>query len=131
MHGSPDHVNSVFAYGDKSFSLEGGWVEPAGWKFYMGYRFMFDKAIVEYDGRLKPSMTVYTDAGTEHPEPDAAFRAEKDNGGNISHLAAYYNELRYFLECVRDGKTPQVATLEEGAKTVELVFRELAAFVRR
>lgn len=130
MHGSPDHVNSVFAYGDKSFSLEGGWVEPAGWKFYMGYRFMFDKAIVEYDGRLKPSMTVYTDAGTEHPEPDAAFRAEKDNGGNISHLAAYYNELRYFLECVRDGKTPQVATLEEGAKTVELVFRELAAFVR-
>lgn len=129
LNGRPDHIHSVFTYGEKTFALEGGWVEPSGWKFYMGYRFVFDRAIVEYDGRNKPSMTVYTDAGTEHPEPDTAFRQEKDNGGNISDLAAYYNELEYYLGCVRDGKTPEIATLEEGVKTVELVLGELDTFL--
>ncbi len=35
-------------------------------------------------------------------------------GGNISGLGGYYNEIKYFLDCLKQGKEPVIALLEEG-----------------
>lgn len=48
-------------------------------------------------------------------------------GINVTNLGPYYTEIKYFAECVRDGRPVEVAPLSEGIKSARLAFREWKA----
>jgi predicted dehydrogenase len=56
----------------------------------------------------------------EEPELDA-----KDEGGNIKSRGAYYTEIEYFANCVREGKQPEVTTAKDARESVRLLLAEI------
>lgn len=63
--------------------------------------------------------------GAENPELTRQFQGQSGAGGNISSLGGYYNELKYFVECLNTGTEPVIAPLCEAVKSMELCRREI------
>ena len=64
----------------------------------------------------------------EHPELNPEYNVSDNTAGiNVSNLGPYYTEIKYFAECVRDGKPVEVAPLSEGVKSVEVALKEWKA----
>ena len=108
---------------------EGVWDVSADVKFKAGFRAYFEEATVVFDGAEIPSLCVYKkDGDVEVPRLHMEYDVESNEAGiNISNLGPYYTEIKYFAECVRDGKDIEKAPLVEGAKSVDLAIREWEA----
>lgn len=118
-----DHVFGTFTYGDAIVKSEGCWDMVSGYPFNAGFRVCFEKATVVNNGGLM----VYKDNG-EHFTPE--FKSECDMsvdvGINVSSLGAYYTEIKYFIENIVSGNGEEIASLEEGIKSAELVWKEIS-----
>ena len=134
--GMINHIITTYQFGNIFVTAEGLWDVSPALKFRAGFRACFEEATVVYDGEKSPSLTVYKKDGTvETPKLTAEFERQDDTAGiNISNLGPYYTEIKYFLQCVMDGKPIEAAPLAEGVKPVELALREWEAakdFVKR
>ena len=50
----------------------------------------------------------------------------------LSALGGYYNELRYFVDCLENGHAPAIATPAQGVESVRTVLAEIkSATLRR
>lgn len=131
LQGSQDkeHIFSLYRYEDAVVSIEGGWDYPSGFPFEMEYRVRFERATVTFSSARSPSLLVYEENGTVlEPVLEKSFISESSElGGNISSLGGYFNEIRYFLECLKQGREPVIAPLEEGIKSFRLTMKELEA----
>jgi predicted dehydrogenase len=127
VNGQNEHIFSIFEYSDTVVSIEGAWDYPSGFPFEMAYRVNFENASVVFSTSQSPSLMVYNNDGTSiQPELKKEFSAEdKELGGNLSSLGGYYNELKYFIECLKDKKPAEVAPLEEGIASFRLTMREI------
>ena len=65
----------------------------------------------------------YTKMTELHPE----YEGQTNTGINITNLGPYYTEIKYFLECLQDGKEITLAPLQEGVKSVEQALEEWEA----
>lgn len=116
-------VLSICSYDNFTVSLEGGWDYPKDYPFQMTYKVIFEKAVVEFSGGVK----VYTADGVFDAEIKKESTAKSEGlGGNISDLGGYYNELSYFVNCLKNNNKPQRATLSDGAASVKFVEKELS-----
>ena len=123
------HIFSLYRYGNTVISIEGGWDYPSAFPFEMGFRIKFERAVVTFNSNDNPSLRIFLDDG-KISEPILAknFESESENTtGNISSLGGYYNELKYFIQCLRDGIEPNISPLEEGIESFRLIMKELAA----
>jgi len=125
---NPDHIFSILKYGDTIVSIEGGWDFPANMPFEMRFRVRFDNAVVSLCSNDAEPLKIYTQSGEIiMPKVDTEFHSKDSSlGGNISSLAGYYNELKYFIECLNENKEIEIAPLTEGIKSLKLVMSELA-----
>jgi predicted dehydrogenase len=146
--GRPEHVHAIYEYpgsvkadaavdaevedavatpSQTVVSLEGGWDFPQGFPFEMAYRADFDGAIVAFSSATTPSLHIYTTEGeTFDPEIKPTFYQDNTyQGGNLSNLGGYYNELRYFIDALTQRKPVVVAPLIEGIRSARLVWREV------
>ena len=110
-------------------SSEAGW--SAADPFEMTFRAAFEKGTLLYSSRQEP-LTLYM-AGRKPrqlkvPTPKAGKAAA---GGNISDLGGYFNELKYFVDCLKKNKTPDAVTIEDARDTLALVFQEMASAKRK
>jgi hypothetical protein len=48
-----------------------------------------------------------------------------DVGGNISELGAYYNEDKYWIECLQNDKYPERVTSKDAKASLEIVLKEI------
>ena len=56
------------------------------------------------------------------------YNATSDVAGiNVSNLGPYFTEIKYFVECIQEGKEIETAQVCEGVKSVELALREWEA----
>ena len=123
--GAWDYVFTNYHYPNLPVSAEGGWTvaDP----FDMSFRAVFDKGTLAYSSRLEP-LTLYAPGKkpvkVKVPQPRTRTVAA---GGNISALGGYFNEIKYFVDCLKKGKHPEVVTPEEARASLGLVFRELAS----
>ncbi len=116
------HVWSIFEYSDKVATAEAAWDLPANFPFLMAFAAVFEKGTVEFDSQKKKSLAIYDGENVEYPE----VQSEKmQGGGNISELGGYYNEIKYFVECVKRGEEPELVTPEEAKASLELVLTEI------
>jgi predicted dehydrogenase len=80
-----------------------------------------EHASVTY-GYGTPSLMVYPNDGEpfepEMPQPPVKESAAKE--GNVSSLGGYYNEIKYFLECVKTGRKTTIVTPRDAREAVRL-----------
>lgn len=107
--------------GAKSLA-EGSLVLAPGYPFHMALLVACEKATIRFDSAASPSLVIYPkEGGSMVPElPVARVRESAGSEGNIASLGGYYNEIKYFLDCLEAGKTPEVITLEEAREAVRL-----------
>lgn len=128
--GANTHIRSLYGYKEAAVSLEGGWDYPESFPFEMAYQVQFEQATVVFRSSASPALAIYEANGAVINASsaldsglDAAAAAEGDGGGNITSLGGYYNELRYFVETLQQGKPLEQATLEDGCQSLELLLQ--------
>lgn len=121
------YILTIADYGKFTVSLEGCWSLPKDFPFQMTFRVIFEKAVVDF---TPEGLKVYNDEGVTVPQLKKENTSKSENlGGNISDLGGYYNELVYFVKCLKENKKAERATLEDGAKAVAFVEKELGAII--
>ncbi len=121
------HLFTTYSFDGIAVTAEGGWNYPAKWGFRMGFEAIFENAVVEFDSAATPTLMITEGAGKRKPMAFTPPRigSSKANGGNISSLGGYFNELRYFIDCIESGRKPAIATPEQAADSVRTVLAEI------
>jgi len=92
---------------------EGGWL-AGPYPFSMGATLAFESAAVEYHSAKSPALTVYPHKGQpEHP--------------TIPEAEGYVDELRYFIDCLRQGRPIDRVPPKSSAQSVAIVEAEIAS----
>ena len=116
------YINTLMQYKDFTVTIEGTWDLPATRPFESSFRVVFEKATVENAGG---KFTVYTNDKAEEIKIEKKKLAGGVEGGNISDLGGYYNELVYFTDKAKSGEKIEKATLCDAAKSLEFVLGEI------
>jgi predicted dehydrogenase len=128
--GSWDQIATHYHYPDVAVSAAGGWwdvPEP----FEMTFRAIFAKGILCYSSRNQPLVSYEEGKPPAPVQVPQVKTGDVQAGGNISSLGGYYNEVKYFVDCVKVGRAPETATAEDARDAVALVFREMASAQRK
>lgn len=113
--GRNNYLSTRYHYGGMHVMAEGGWYE-APILFEMGYRAVFEKAAVYYVG---DRLTLYPTKGEIReiqPEECPAYAASAD---------AYFNEIRYCIDCIRDNAYPVLAEPKSTLHSLAVVQKEI------
>lgn len=88
-----DYINAVYKYPDFFICAEAAWFN-CDFKFSSAFRFQFEHAVLDFNGK---SLVTYLENGETHTlEPETGA----ENGLDLPDCDAYYNEIRYFTNCV-------------------------------
>jgi predicted dehydrogenase len=111
--GEIDHVVAQYQVASgAAVSAEGGWVMGAGHGFEMSFTVIFENATVDFNS-------------TRSSEPLRLF--ENDGKSHVISVEAgdgYLGELRYMIDCIREGRAPRIVTARDGAGAVEICEAE-------
>ncbi len=117
------YINSILSYGDFCVGVEGTWALPGNYPFGASFRVVFENAVVE---NLGGHFLLYKDGGVEEIRIEKKELGEGGfEGGNLSDLGGYYNELLYFTERAAKGEPIGEATLPSAASSLEFVLKEI------
>ncbi len=107
------------ASGAKS-AAEGSLNLAPGFPFNMALLAACEKATIRFDSAASPTLVVYPFDGASFapPLPDPNIGVSTETQGNIGSLGGYYNEIKYFLDCLEAGRKPAVVTPEEARESV-------------
>ena len=117
------YVNTLLRYDDFVVGVEGTWDLPASYPFTATFRVVFEKAVVENAGG---KFALYTRDGVSEIKIEKKELVGGVEGGNISDLGGYYNELAYFCQKAKTGEKIEQATLCDGVLSLEFLLKELA-----
>ena len=110
-----DYIHAVYEYPGFFITGEASWFD-CEYPFQSGFRFQLERAVVELrDGVLK----VYPSGGAPFAVEMEAGAAP--NGINLPASDAYYNEIRYFTDCVLEGRFPDRVKPEELECVLDLI----------
>ena len=116
------YINTLMLYKDFTVTVEGTWGLPTTRLFEASFRVVFEKATVENAGG---KFMLYTDEKSEEIKIEKKKLDGVVDGGNISDLGGYYNELVYFTDKVKKGEKIEKATLCDAAKSLKFVLGEI------
>ena len=110
-----DYIHAIYHFDDFFIATEAAWFD-CKYKFQSGFRFQFEKAVLEFKyGEL----TIFHDDDTEEKLADEPTGEE--NGINLPKTNAYYNEIRYFTDCVLAEKDCDRVKPEELKEVLRLI----------
>ena len=117
------YVNTLMAYDDFAVTVEGTWDLPGSHPFEASFRVVCHEATLEYSGG---KLLRYTDAGAEEIYIEKAqVTGDGFEGGNISDLGGYFNELLYFCRQAQSRSPIAQATLADGVSSLEFLLEEI------
>lgn len=91
-----DYLHAVYQYDDFFVVAEAAWFDCT-YAFRSSFRFQFERAVMEYADK---KLTIFHQNGEVEEIPDGGGLV---NGINLPDNDAYYNEIRYFADCVLAG----------------------------
>ena len=116
------YVNTIMQYDDFVVGVEGTWDLPSDYPFTATFRVVFENAVVENAGG---KFMLYTKDGASEIKIEKKELVGGVEGGNISDLGGYYNELVYFCDRAKKGEKVEKATLCNGVSSLEFLLKEL------
>lgn len=117
------YVNTIMQYNDFVVGVEGTWDLPGSYPFTATFRVVFENAVVENAGG---KFMLYTNDGASEIKIEKKELVGGVEGGNISDLGGYYNELVYFCDKAKTGEKIEKATLCNGVSSLDFLLKELA-----
>ncbi len=118
------YVNTLMQFEDFVVGIEGTWDLPGSHPFEATFRVVFEKAVVENAGGR---FMLYDQNGASEIKIEKKELVGKGyEGGNISDLGGYYNELLYFCDRAAKGARIEKAMLCDGVASLEFLMKELA-----
>lgn len=116
---SQDFIHVVYEYDGFFVAADSAWFIK-NVPFQSGYRFQFEDALVVYKDR---QLKVY-------PRDGEPFLVDGDNGAgdngiNLPATNAYFNEIEYFAQCVREGR-PTTDKIKK--EELQIVLQNLLEF---
>lgn len=120
--GLTQYIVTTYVYDGAVAVCEGTWNYPKEFGLTMAYVVEFEQATVVYNSGTGKFCIYHKDGGVENVELTKSFDGDSDIGGNISSLGGYYNELEYFIKRLSDPSLPDFASIEQGARSVELAL---------
>ena len=111
-----DHSSGVSSYAEGTLAL------APGFPFTMALLVACEKATIKFDLNTDPTLMVYLfEGGAFAPKlPDPGVGATSSAGGNISNLGGYFNEIKYFVDCLKAGKKFEIVTPETAREAVRI-----------
>jgi predicted dehydrogenase len=113
------YISTRYIYDDMVVDAEGCWYW-ASLPFSMTFRAFFEKAALEYrDSKLM----LYPVDG----EPRLIRLGDEKNidaGINVTAVIGYYNEIRYFIDCLNNNTKPEVITPQNTIDCLDMVLKE-------
>lgn len=112
MENLSNHLSAVYEYDKLSVAVETGWMK-ADYPFFAGFTAFFEEGYLELkDGKLF--------------ENKEEVDLKKDNqigdtGINLSDVDGYYEEIVYFIDCVKNNKEPEFVMPESSIYTIKLI----------
>ena len=110
-----DYLHVVYDYPGFFICAEAAWYD-CDYAFAAGYRFQFEKAVMEFKAG---TLTIYHQDG--RVEVCGAEESAEENGINLPKSNAYYNEIRYFTDCVLAGRDCERVRPEELEAVLESI----------
>jgi predicted dehydrogenase len=88
--------------------------------FNMGLIAACEKATIRFDSAASPTLVVYPIRGAVYapPLPTPNIGVSTETQGNIGSLGGYYNEIKYYLDCLEAGREPSVVTPDTARQAV-------------
>lgn len=111
-----DDIHVVYRYDGFFVSCQATWFN-ARFRFRSGFRFQFEKAVIEFEGG---ALTIYHEDGTS--ETPAAAAATFDDL-YVPTSNGYLNEIRYFVGCVLDGRDCDKVQEQELTAVLDVIER--------
>jgi predicted dehydrogenase len=109
--GELDHLTTQFLYDDVPLvTADGGWSLAAGFNFQMHYLVNFENATAEFDLSRDEPLKVTADGKVEAIDCGPGY--------------GYEHELRYFIDCVKNGRKPARVTAQDGVENLRIVEAE-------
>ena len=117
-------INTQLIYGDcRRAAAEGILHLKPSYPFNMNLLVQLEKATIKLDTGATPTLMVYTEDGKEFapelPKVEAVSKST-ETSGNISDLGGYFLELQYFVNCLKEGKKPEILTPEDAMLAVKV-----------
>lgn len=129
--GMPNQVLTVLDYPDTFAVAEGCWDVSAALPFQSCYRACFERATAEFDAnREQPLIIFHKDGRTEEIKMEAEDIPCDKTGINISDVRPYFEEDRYFMNCLMAGKRVEKANLTDAAASVRLGISVLSQVLK-
>lgn len=111
-----DYLSVIYKYKDAFVTSEAAWYD-CSYPFSAAYRVVFENAILEYKyGALY--------AYEKDKQPVQLLMNStllKDSNISINPAGGYYNEIDYFINCVKVNQKPSVITLEENIECIKIL----------
>lgn len=120
-NGIIQHIWSAYHYGNAVLTAEGSWDYPVSLAFEQSFRVRLENAAIklEKDG----SLTVYTNDG-DVITPNIGDSQHMDLGINVTDIAPYMNEIKYFLENIKNNNNNGIASLKNAIASLRVVLKE-------
>jgi predicted dehydrogenase len=127
QQGAWTRVFTHYLFDSVAVTAEGAWDMPPNWGFQMAFQAVFENAVIEYDSRATPTLYLTLGDGPRAPMPFAKpqLEASGPSTGNLSDLGGYFNELRYFCECLGAQRKPAIATGEQALESLRTAMAEI------
>lgn len=110
-----DVLCALYDYGDFYVTAEAAWYNSP-YPFTMKFRFQFEKAIVAWE---KGVMKIYESEGRIF---EVGSDSNTDTGNiDLPKSDAYANEIRYFANCVINGRAPERVKADELETVIEIL----------
>jgi predicted dehydrogenase len=106
-----DHVLTQYLYEDFVCSAEGSWALPGSFPFNMAFQVMGELGLLSFSLLQEPNLLFYPAQG----EPYAP---------EIAPGTGYERELRYFVDCLEEGREPLRVPPESTRESVRVVAAE-------
>ncbi|PAW79616.1 MAG: hypothetical protein B9S32_03510 [Verrucomicrobia bacterium Tous-C9LFEB] len=127
VDGAYAHLFTQYHYDQIAVTAQGGWDYPAKWGFQMAFQAVFEHAVIEMDSLTSPSLHITQNDQERVAMPFAKLniKSHGPTSGNISDLGGYYNELASFVEGIRKGIKPSIATGPQALESLRTVLAEI------
>jgi predicted dehydrogenase len=98
----------------------GWWQGPV--PFAATFRAVFERAVLVYDNE---KLILYEADGGEAKIVDLASQVQMSSAINLQNTSGIYNEIAYFIECIKTGRAPTVITPEQSYISLKMLLTEL------
>lgn len=124
VYGGYNHIWCTYKFkNDVTGFAEASWDVAPQFPFTARFNAIFEKGTVESDSRQEKSLTIYTADKIEHPQISVV--SAEDAGGNISALGGYFEEIKYFVDCIDSDREPAVVTASDARNSLEVILAEM------